>query len=479
MRMKRMVFYGVSRLLLALVLIVATVYLVRAFGSRSMLPIRAEHRVRFVEEFRADQETRTDWRGYLELEKRLADEAGSAVVGRASSHDRLDRHGVGSVSNPGEHAVNWNRSFAIHAAASKGVAVLLHGLSDSPYSVRATAELMHSRDISTYAPRMPGHGFAVGDLRHARWQDWMAAVRIAMRAADVERQPGQPLLLAGYSNGGLLAIRYALDCSTSDDMPCPDGILLMSPAIDMTPLARLARWHQAVSWISYFEQFQWNTILPEVDPYKFTSFPKNPGREIYTAAREVNKLLDSGSPDLPPLLAFQSVVDDTVSTEAVMSLFRRLPSNNNELVLYDVNRSNQLATLMTHPPQEILRSSAAERPRSFEVTVVTNKDADSRAVEAVHYDRNGEAAARHDPDLEWPLTVFSLSHIALPFPSDDPIYGATPAANALNLGGVAPKGERKVLSLTPNYFARLRYNPFYAYQRYRINQWLDRWLEAQ
>ena len=42
---------------------------------------------------------------------------------------------------------------------------------------------------------------------------------------------------------------------------------------------------------------------------------------------------------MPPVLAFQSVVDTTVSTPAVaLELLDRLPAGRNELVLFDLNR---------------------------------------------------------------------------------------------------------------------------------------------
>ena len=43
--------------------------------------------------------------------------------------------------------------------------------------------------------------------------------------------------------------------------------------------------------------------------------------------------------NLPPVLAFQSVMDSTVSTRAVVSgLFDQLPANGSELVVFDINR---------------------------------------------------------------------------------------------------------------------------------------------
>ena len=460
-------------------MIFATVYLVRALDSRTMLPLQTEHRVRLTEEFRADQEFDIDWEGYLALEQRLAAETRSKVGLRDASPNILDRHGRGSNSNPDSYSPNWNRSYSLQAESPRGTAVLVHGLSDSPYSVRATAKFFQEMGLSAYAPRMPGHGFAVGDLRDAKWEDWMAAVRIAMRTADAERKNDQPLILVGYSNGGLLAIRLALDCRSDDATPCPDGIVLLSPAIEVTPLARFAHWHRAVSWMRYFERFQWQNILPEIDPYKFTSFPKDPGLEIHSAARAVDEDIADGPGELPPMLAFQSAVDDTVSTLAVVDLFRDIPPNGSELVIYDVNRSNLTATLMRHPPPDLLQTISEQLPLPFAITVVTNQGPESLALRAVRFDGRRDSSTERALELSWQQTIFSLSHIAVPFEPNDPVYGATRVEGNLNLGAATPRGERRVLTLEPNYFARLRYNPFFSFQRDTIVHWLERWLEPQ
>jgi esterase/lipase len=477
--LRRYVLPWLRRLAVGAGVVVATVYLVWALDSRNMLPLKAEHRVQFIEEFRANQESGTDWAAYLALEERLAAEASATLELRDPGSDVLDRYGRGSLSNPNNYSPNWNRSYTLPAESPRGTAVLVHGLSDSPYSVRATAELMQDLGLSAYAPRMPGHGFAVGDLRDAKWEDWMAAVRIAMRAADAARISGQPLILIGYSNGGLLAVRYALDCRDDDTMPCPDGIVMLSPAIEITPLARFAQWHRAVSWIRYFERFQWQSILPEVDPYKFTSFPNDPGLEIHWAARAVGEDIADDPGELPPMLAFQSAVDDTVSTLAVVNLFRRLPPNGSELVIYDVNRSNLTASLMTHPPPDLLQTISQELPLPFAVTVVTNEGPESLALRAVRFDGRRDVTTERALQMRWQSAIFSLSHIAVPFEPSDPIYGPNRVAGYPNLGGAAPRGERRVLSLDPNYFARLRYNPFFSFQRDTIIRWLERWLEPR
>ncbi|MEN8133407.1 MAG: alpha/beta hydrolase, partial [Pseudomonadota bacterium] len=77
--------------------------------------------------------------------------------------------------------------------------------------------------------------------------------------------------------------------------------------------------------------------------------------------------------------------------------------------------------------------------------------------------------------LAWPRGVVSLSHVALPFPPNDPIYGQQPPEgdDHVFLGDLAIKGERGLLKIPGEWLLRLRYNPFYSYMQTRVLQWLD------
>lgn len=73
-----------------------------------------------------------------------------------------------------------------------------------------------------------------------------------------------------------------------------------------------------------------------------------------------------------------------------------------------------------------------------------------------------------------PVGAISLSHVALPFPLDDPLYGARPPGSddALHLGHIAFQGERGLLQIPADWLLRLRHNPFYAYLERRSIEWL-------
>jgi hypothetical protein len=65
--------------------------------------------------------------------------------------------------------------------------------------------------------------------------------------------------------------------------------------------------------------------------------------------------------------------------------------------------------------------------------------------------------------------------VAVPFPSDDTLYGgeADPAqSDGIHLGVLAPRGERSVLTVSPGDFLRITWNPFFPYIEERVRGWI-------
>jgi hypothetical protein len=61
--------------------------------------------------------------------------------------------------------------------------------------------------------------------------------------------------------------------------------------------------------------------------------------------------------------------------------------------------------------------------------------------------------------------VFSLSHVAVPFPLTDGLYGLRPDPAddfGINIGTLAARGETGVISVGSDMFARLYSNPFFG-----------------
>ena len=465
----------------AVAIIVATVLVIRAFDARSLPDLLAWHEIRFDSEFSADRDT--DVRtlaAYLGIERAVFSELDEEIYSResAAASSTTSRFNASSAFRSQNHDADWNRTVEMVPGNPRGIALMLHGLTDSPYSMRSTAELFFSNGYHVLVPRLPGHGTAPAGILQARWEDWRAIVELGAEHLRAVASGDLPFVIVGYSNGGALAVNYMLDSLSNDALGIPDRLILMSPAIGVTPFAFFASWNRTLSWIPFFSKFAWESILPEYDPYKYNSFPKSAGNETHELAKRVQKRLKSlPSGDrsrVPPVITFAPVVDSTVRTEATVNyLFARLNRPQDELVLFDINRWGEMTEFFKSDHSALLRRVQTDETRKYRLTVVGNASHNTRQVVATTDQALQTTIAQLDN--EWPLGVHSLSHVAIPFPVDDPWYGdgSSSSQDRLSLGRLSTYGERNLLRVSPAQIMRLRHNPFYAYQAQRIAELLS------
>lgn len=437
------------------------------------------HTASLDEEFNADHTDGIEnFEDYLEMEERLFTQLQEQVIRQipATSGHQLNRYSAGSLVDPGIRKINWNRSFEMFANPTVGGVLMLHGLSDSPYSMRNLAQFLRSRGFRILALRLPGHGTAPAGLVQASWKDFAAATRIAAKHLRAQLSSGQPMYILGYSNGAALAVEYSLAALDGEDLPTADALILLSPAIGVAPVAALAEWQGMLAKVPGFEKFGWAPILPEFDPYKYNSFAVLAGKQIYDLTSVITERVDrlSGNgqlADFPRVIAFQSAADSTIPPDSIVEkLMRYLQPGNHQLTLFDINRFAEASPLL-HPSSGAISQRFLEDPNlPFDLVVVTNRNAQSRKMMAVHKPALGTHSVRRPLDLRWPPGIFSLSHLALPFPPTDPLYGElqNDDPNRIALGNVEMRGERDVLVIPANFFLRLRYNPFFDYLQAQI-----------
>ncbi len=465
--------YGTIGALLVL-LVVFVVYL----ENRPDLSVW--HTVDLDQEFTEDSEV-TTFEEYLALEERLFAQLDKLVYGANTGRGRhlIARYDRESLSNPGRWKLNWNRSFEFNVQSPEAGVLLLHGMSDSPYSLRTLGRTLNRRGFSVLGLRLPGHGTAPAGLVEVSWPDMAAAVRLAVQHLK-QRVGNQPVYIAGYSNGAALAVHYALSTLEEEHLPRVKGLVLVSPAIGVTPAAAFAVWQARLGHLLGLEKLAWSSILPEYDPFKYNSFAVNAGDQVYRLTSEIQELLgDLGEAgklgSFPPVLAFQSVVDATVSTSALVEgLFERLPPGEHELVLFDINRAAEIEPLMKAGAAANTAALLHNRGRIFTLSVLSNEHTNSRRLMVYSEQPGREGITELDPGLRWPANVYSLAHVALPFPPSDPIYGSRPGETSpgIHLGDMALRGERGVLRVPASELLRLRWNPFYYYLESRVLQFI-------
>jgi alpha-beta hydrolase superfamily lysophospholipase len=292
---------------------------------------------------------------------------------------------------------------------------------------------------------------------------------------------GAPLVVVGYSNGGALALKYTLDAIADGNGPVPSKLVLVSPMVGVAPAARLAWWISRLGVVPYFEKANWLDVLPEFNPFKYNSFPASAAFQTVSLTRAVQadlaRVLASGKgATIPPILTFQSIVDATVSTPAVVHLlYDRLPANGSELVVFDVNHLSGIDVFVRPADRSLVDNLLDRAPRQYRRVIVTNDSPDTREVESRTIEPASVNVVRRPLGLMWPREVFSLTHVALPFATDDPLYGidgSTEITAVLPIGRLSPRGERAVLTVGTDTLMRLSSNPFFPFVAERIGRWL-------
>ncbi|HHF7348358.1 TPA: alpha/beta hydrolase [Legionella feeleii] len=464
-----------------LCIVLVTLLAIRSYDSLRGPPLEIWHTY-IPKDLKAEELEQLDWSQYIKAENTLFESVRREVTLKLNREERVpvNRYFDGSPVYPGKLPHDWNHSYILEPQGPPvGAVVFLHGLTDSPYSLRHIARRYREHGYVAIAIRLPAHGTVPAALTDVKWEDWLAATRLAIREARKRVGPSRPLHLVGFSNGGALALKYTLDALEDEKLTRPDKIILISPMIGITRFARFAGLAGLPALLPAFAKAAWLSILPEFNPFKYNSFPINGARQSYCLTTELQqqilRLIRRGQlSQLPPILTFQSVMDFTVSTRAIVSAFyAQLPANGSELVLFDLNRAAKFGILLRPAADAALTRLLNPPPRKFRTTIITNVNEESEAVVESITEAGAVNEQRRPLGLSYPKEVYSLSHVAIPFPITDGLYGLQPDPTenyGIQLGATATRGERNVLIVSLDSILRLSSNPFFPYMIKRIEE---------
>ena len=278
---------------------------VRAWESQRGLPLEPWH-THVPDDVTAAEIEGLDWNGYLAAEEGVFAEVRAEVTQKLDPEERVpvNRYFEGSPIYPGRFAVDWNRTQVLEPdGPPTGAVVFLHGLTDAPYSGRHITRAYRDRGFVALIPRLPAHGTVPAALTDVEWEDWTAATRLAVQEARRRAGPGTPLHVVGFSNGGALAMQYALDAIEDDRLARPDRLVLISPMIGITAFARFAG---IAGWPALFPAFAkaaWLSVVPEFIPFKYNSFPINGASPSLTSLSARGRSSPPSTPDCRPMAA--------------------------------------------------------------------------------------------------------------------------------------------------------------------------------
>jgi hypothetical protein len=118
---------------------------------------------------------------------------------------------------------------------------------------------------------------------------------------------------------------------------------------------------------------------------------------------------------------------------------------------------------VARPGADALIERLSKEPRTYTLEVVGNTSEQERRV-SVRTFVPGRKSSVRDTALEWPPTLVSLSHVAVPFPPDDPVYGLAPGSGhggIPSIGSWLFRGESGAITVSLGSLTRPRSNPFW------------------
>lgn len=316
-----------------------------------------------------------------------------------------------------------------HPQTPRGIAILIHGLSDTAFALRDLANSLSRLCFESRVLLLPGHGTRPADLMVVDHKDWLAHVEPAVAQA---RRESDRVVLAGFSLGAALALAVAAESPEK-----VDAVIGLSPAYRLRSnfLARQA-W-----WVAAFRP--WLDLGPRED---FARYGAMPTRGIASTMAVLTKLDDrvrrAGSVKTPWLVV-QSEDDEVVDVAGNRRFF-------------DANAGD---------------------PRSVFVNCFSDAPKDATGNRVIWL------PAAHDT-----LRVLGLSHLAVHVSPDNPHCGVQ--GTYRNCGSPPFRQEQEVRSCKEaqqvwygvggqspppgEAGARATFNPHYPDLERRIGEFLDR-----
>jgi esterase/lipase len=265
---------------------------------------------------------------------------------------------------------------------SRGIAILVHGLSDTAFAMRDIGEALTQVCYESRLILLPGHGTRAGDLlttRHSHWQDTLDYL------IDQAVQEHDNIVLAGFSLGAVLTLDAAI--RRPNDI---NGVIGISPAYFLSS-SRIAKWAGLAAPL-----MRWVDRGVADDPMRYEAMPTRGVAETWAAMQHLQRNLKKFGPVNVPWMLAQSMDDAVV-----------VPAENEALWhQYAANPHSQLIRFISdqqYPPQE----------RTLNLPGYSDAD-----------------------------RVIALTHLAIHQSPDNPHYGNT--GSYRNCGGNMPRLAERV-----------------------------------
>ncbi len=184
-------------------------------------------------------------------------------------------------------------------------ALVLHGFTGSPVSMRPLAEALANAGFAVEMPRLPGHGTAVEDMVETGWDDWLGEAERALLTVQTRTTSGG-VVVVGLSMGG------ALTTALAEGHPELAGIVLINTPASVPEELVGAVEEMLASGMEVMDSIGGDIADPDADEVSYGETPLRPLVTMIMAGRDVRARLG----DIAcPVLIITSRQDHVVNPE--------------------------------------------------------------------------------------------------------------------------------------------------------------------
>ncbi|HLT16278.1 MAG TPA: alpha/beta fold hydrolase [Acidimicrobiales bacterium] len=163
-------------------------------------------------------------------------------------------------------------------------ALVLHGFTGSPVSMRPVGEALAAAGLAVELPRLPGHGTDVADLIPTTFDDWLAEAERALGALRA-RVPDGRIVVVGLSMGGALTVALA---ERHDDLA---GIVAINTPVSISDEMRGLVQQLLDGGMEVMDSIGNDIAAPGVDEGSYDQTPLRPLLSLIEAGDELRARL--------------------------------------------------------------------------------------------------------------------------------------------------------------------------------------------
>jgi carboxylesterase len=184
-------------------------------------------------------------------------------------------------------------------------ALVLHGFTGTPISMRPLADALAEAGFAVEMPRLPGHGTSLEDMVETGWDDWLTEAERALEVVQA-RTPGGKVVIVGLSMGG------ALTAALAEGHPELAGIVLINAPVAVPAEMAVAIEEMLAGGMEIMDSIGGDIADPDADEMSYDGTPLRALLTMIMAGEQVRERL----PEIQvPALIITSRQDHVVNPE--------------------------------------------------------------------------------------------------------------------------------------------------------------------